>query len=48
MQRESQQELLKLRADIEIMKQDFIEKEKHFNESIKLLQEEEEEEDKKR
>ncbi|ETO03298.1 hypothetical protein RFI_34112, partial [Reticulomyxa filosa] len=43
MQRESQQELLKLRADIEIMKQDFIEKEKHFNESIKLLQEEEEE-----
>ncbi|ETO03392.1 hypothetical protein RFI_34018, partial [Reticulomyxa filosa] len=38
-EKESQQELLKLRADIEIMKQDFIEKEKLFNQSIKLLQE---------
>ncbi|ETO09239.1 hypothetical protein RFI_28149, partial [Reticulomyxa filosa] len=38
-QRESQQELLKLRADIEITKKDFVEKEKHYNESIKILQE---------
>ncbi|ETO32312.1 hypothetical protein RFI_04807, partial [Reticulomyxa filosa] len=38
-ERESQQELLKLCANIEMMKKDFIEKEKHYNESIKLLQE---------
>ncbi|ETO33464.1 G-protein beta WD-40 repeats containing protein, partial [Reticulomyxa filosa] len=31
--------LLKLRADIEIMKKDFIEKEKYYNQSIKSLQE---------
>ncbi|ETN98382.1 hypothetical protein RFI_39128, partial [Reticulomyxa filosa] len=42
-QRESQQELLKLRADIEIMKKDFNEKESkqlsHYDQLIKLLQE---------
>ncbi|ETN98458.1 hypothetical protein RFI_39040, partial [Reticulomyxa filosa] len=38
-EKESQQELLKLRTDIEIMKKDFIEKEKLYNQFIKLLQE---------
>ncbi|ETO32946.1 WD-40 repeat protein, partial [Reticulomyxa filosa] len=41
-QRELQQELLKLRADIEIMKKNFIEKEKYCNEFIKTLQEKDE------
>ncbi|ETO10986.1 hypothetical protein RFI_26390, partial [Reticulomyxa filosa] len=34
---ESPQELLKLRADIEIMEKDFIKKEKHYSQSIKSL-----------
>ncbi|ETO18585.1 WD-40 repeat protein [Reticulomyxa filosa] len=43
MERDSQQELLKLRADIEIIKRDFNEKENkqlsHYDQLIKLLQE---------